>query len=151
MTPAHYFAYGSNMNPARVVDRGIRFTQISAAVLVGYVLSFNKCSREQKGAGHANIVIQLDGCVEGVLYQLESANEIEKMDVFEHVPTNYSRDVVRVKTQADELPAWTYFANPKVVLSGLKPPCWYLAHLLRGRPYLSDRYHEMLESIECVP
>ena len=151
MTPSHYFAYGSNMDPARVVDRGIRFTQISSAVLADYVLRFNKRSRNQKGAGHANIVVELGGRVEGVLYQLESPNEIEKMDVFEHVPTNYSREVVTVETQTDTLDVWTYFANPEVVLSGLKPPRWYLAHLLSGRAYLSDRYIEMLESVKCAP
>lgn len=151
MTPSHYFAYGSNMDPARVVDRGIRYTQISSAVLADYVLRFNKRSRNQKGAGHANIVVELGGRVEGVLYQLESPNEIEKMDVFEHVPTNYTREVVSVETQTDTLDVWTYFANPEVVLSGLKPPRWYLAHLLSGRAYLSDRYIEMLESVKCAP
>tara|TARA_B100000470_G_scaffold35741_1_gene24910 strand:- start:1611 stop:2030 length:420 start_codon:yes stop_codon:yes gene_type:complete len=139
------------MDPARVVDRGIRFTQISSAVLADYVLRFNKRSRNQQGAGHANIVVELGGRVEGVLYQLESPNEIEKMDVFEHVPTNYTREVVSVETQTDTLDVWTYFANPEVVLSGLKPPCWYLAHLLSGRAYLSDRYIEMLESVKCAP
>ena len=139
------------MDPARVVDRGIRFTQISSAVLADYVLRFNKRSRNQQGAGHANIVVELSGRVEGVLYQLESPNEIEKMDVFEHVPTNYTREVVSVETQTDTLDVWTYFANPEVVLSGLKPPCWYLAHLLSGRAYLSDRYIEMLESVKCAP
>ena len=139
------------MDPARVVDRGIRFTQISSAVLADYVLRFNKRSRNQQGAGHANIVVELGGRVEGVLYQLESPNEIEKMDVFEHVPTNYTREVVSVETQTDTLDVWTYFANPEVVLSGLKPPCWYLAHLLSGRVYLSDRYIEMLESVKCAP
>jgi|TARA_B100001765_G_scaffold208354_1_gene167405 gamma-glutamylcyclotransferase (GGCT)/AIG2-like uncharacterized protein YtfP len=139
------------MDPARVVDRGIRFTQISSAVLADYVLRFNKRSRNQKGAGHANIVVELGGRVEGVLYQLESPNEIEKMDVFEHVPTNYTREVVSVETQTDTLDVWTYFANPEVVLSGLKPPRWYLAHLLSGRAYLSDRYIEMLESVKCAP
>lgn len=151
MTPSLYFAYGSNMDPARVVDRGIRFTQISSAVLADYVLRFNKRSRNQQGAGHANIVVELGGRVEGVLYQLESPNEIEKMDVFEHVPTNYTREVVSVETQTDTLDVWTYFANPEVVLSGLKPPRWYLAHLLSGRAYLSDRYIEMLESVKCAP
>ena len=139
------------MDPARVVDRGIRFTQISSAVLADYVLRFNKRSRNQKGAGHANIVVEPGGRVEGVLYQLESPNEIEKMDVFEHVPTNYTREVVSVETQTDTLDVWTYFANPEVVLSGLKPPRWYLAHLLSGRAYLSDRYIEMLESVKCAP
>ena len=139
------------MDPARVVDRGIRYTQISSAVLADYVLRFNKRSRNQKGAGHANIVVELGGRVEGVLYQLESPNEIEKMDVFEHVPTNYTREVVSVETQTDTLDVWTYFANPEVVLSGLKPPRWYLAHLLSGRAYLSDRYIEMLESVKCAP
>jgi hypothetical protein len=60
MTPSHYFAYGSNMDPARVVDRRIRFTQISSAVLADYVLRFNKRSRDQKGAGHANIIVELE-------------------------------------------------------------------------------------------
>ena len=139
------------MDPARVVDRGIRFTEISSATLGDHVLRFNKRSREQKGAGHANVVAEVGGLVEGVLYQLETPSEIDKMDVFEHVPTNYSREVVTGDSQGEERAAWTYLANPEVVSSSLKPPCWYLDHLLRGRAYLSDRYIEMLESIECAP
>ena len=98
-----------------------------------------------------DVVAEVGGLVEGVLYQLETPSEIEKMDVFEHVPTNYSREVVTVDSQGEERAAWTYLANPEVVSSSLKPPCWYLDHLLRGRAYLSDRYIEMLESIECAP
>ena len=87
------------MNPARVVDRGIRFTKISSAGLVDFVLRFNKRSREQKGAGHANIVADALGLVQGVLEHRVSPSKIVKLDVLPPLPPNYRRVVVRVDSR----------------------------------------------------
>ena len=39
---SYYFAYGSNMNPARMQARGLRVEDAMAARLPGYALSFDK-------------------------------------------------------------------------------------------------------------
>ena len=63
---------------------------------------------------------------------------------------NGQRDSMQIQTEEGALAGWTYFANPAVIVPGLKPPRSYLEHLLAGRPYLSDPYFRMLESWECA-
>lgn len=160
---ARYFAYGSNMNPERVRERGIDFVHAAGARLEGFSLVFDKTSRKHAGVGHANVVLAPGSMVEGVLYWLRTTEEIGKMDRFESAPVNYSREVIHVCVDAPHLPeshpepidghavitTWTYFANPAVRRPDLLPPRSYLNHLLAGRPFLSDDYYAMLESWPC--
>jgi len=161
---ARYFAYGSNMNPDRVRERGIRFEHAAGARLEGFALVFDKTSKKHAGLGHANVQRAPGQVVEGVLYWLETAEEIAKMDRFESTPVNYSREVIHVCVQSEQLPGerlaghrqpevlittWTYFANPAVRQSGLLPPRTYLDHLLAGRPFLTNGYYQMLEAQPC--
>ena len=164
---ARYFAYGSNMNPDRVRERGIRFDHAAGARLKDFALVFDKTSRVHAGLGHANVRRAPGQVVEGVLYWLETPEEIGKMDRFESTPVNYSREVIHVRVQHEHLPGpagaqmpevvgeealittWTYFANPAVRRNGLLPPRSYLNHLLAGRPFLSSRYYRMLQQQPC--
>ena len=145
-----YFAYGSNMNPARVADRGLRVRNAVGAVLDGVTLRFDKQSRDHAGNGHANLVYAPAERVEGVLYALADTDQIARMDRFENAPINYSRERVVVRTARGELTAWTYFANRAVIVPGLKPTRGYLNHLLAGSAYLSADYHAWLCAVECA-
>lgn len=165
---ARYFAYGSNMNPDRVRQRGLVFAHVTPASLAGYALAFDKTAAAHPGSGHANITYAPGGRVEGVLYWLAGRDEIRRMDRFESTPVNYSREIVRVRVHAAHLPpggvpdgmedddgavvipTWTYVANPAVRRAGLLPPRSYLAHLLAGRPFLSAAYVQRLECWPCV-
>ena len=138
--PPRYFAYGSNMNPARVAERGLAVVAVESAKLHGYCLRFDKVSRQHPTESHANVVWDRDGVVEGVLYTLASHAEIEKMDRFEATPVNYGREAVEVSTDSGVVSAWTYFANPAVRVEGLLPSDAYLSHLLAGASYLSADY-----------
>ncbi|HSG90720.1 MAG TPA: gamma-glutamylcyclotransferase family protein [Pseudomonadales bacterium] len=140
----HYFAFGSNMNPARVRERGLRVRRVRGASLHGYSLVFDKRSADHPRSGHANVVWDRGGIVEGVLYELADGDEIRHMDPFERAPVNYSRDVVGVVVAEGPeqvlVPAWTYFANAAVRVTGARPEAAYMAHLLAGAPFLSDAY-----------
>ena len=147
----HYFAYGSNMNPARVEARGLVTAGVQGAVLAEFRLVFDKVSRKHPGVSHANVVYAPGHRVEGVIYSLPQQDEILKMDPFETAPWNYGRDVVSVDTlDGQRVSAWTYFANRAVRRSGLRPPPSYLQQLLAGRAYLSSEYHAWLQSVECA-
>lgn len=146
----YYFAYGSNMNPARVAERGLKVESATGAVLSGVSLAFNKQSREHAGNGHANMVYAPAGLVEGVLYRLADHNQIELMDRFERAPINYSRERVVVQTPMGQQSAWTYFANRAVIAANLRPTRGYLEHLLAGRSHLSTSYYEWLSEVVCV-
>lgn len=164
---ARYFAYGSNMNPERVLERGLVFDHVAGARLDGFRLAFDKTSSKHTGVGHANVVRAPGEIVEGVLYWLAGTAEIGKMDRFESAPINYSREVVQVRVIAAQLPekepgdlkstqatetvlsTWTYFANAAVRRADLLPPRSYLNHLLAGRRFLSDDYYSMLADWPC--
>ena len=144
---ARYFAYGSNMNPHRMRERGMRFSVARAAALTDVRLVFNKASRLHPGIGHANLQYAPGEIVEGVLYDLVDSIEIARMDRFESAPVNYSREVVH--TSAGES-CWTYFANPAVLRMRLLPSREYLDHLLAGEPYLSAPYLRRLAAWPCA-
>ena len=77
-----YFAYGSNMNPARMQARGLSVSEVLPGRLPGYGLCFDKRAADRApGRAYANIRYQRDGVVEGVLYRLQGADEIAKLEV----------------------------------------------------------------------
>ncbi len=144
----HYFAYGSNMNPERVRERGLRVSGEEPGIVEGLCLQFDK--RAADGVGHANLRVAKGRRVEGVLYRLDGTEEIAKMDPFERAPWNYGREAIRVQASTGMVAAWTYFANPAVIQRGLRPSRAYLAHLLAGEPFLSDSYFRMLADWPCA-
>ncbi len=146
-----YFAYGSNMNPDRVGERGLNWRAHEAATLSGCALRFNKVAAQHPGQAHANVVVAPEAVVEGVIYHFEDPNEILKMDPFERAGVNYGREGVVVATAGGAVWAWTYFANPGVMREGLSPSREYLNHLLAGREYLSDAYFESLKNVPVAP
>ena len=165
-----YFAYGSNMDPERVRQRGLAFTRALAAALPGHALVFDKRAARVTGAGHANIRYCPGATVHGVLYVLEHPDMIQRMDPYEQAPINYGREVFHLATATatalaesgesgepassaprEWMPAWVYVGNPGVLQEGLRPEPEYMAHLLLGAPYLPADYLAALRSIECLP
>ncbi|MEE8057295.1 MAG: gamma-glutamylcyclotransferase family protein [Pseudomonadales bacterium] len=149
----HYFAYGSNVNPARMRARGISFKGAMGGILPRYELRFNKRASHKNNIAYANIAYARDardGRVEGVLYQLERANDIEIMDQFEGNPVRYSREVYRIETGSGVVNAWVYVANRAMLAEGLLPERCYLNQLIAGRQYHSDAYSQWLQSHPCV-
>ncbi|MDF1781218.1 MAG: gamma-glutamylcyclotransferase [Alcanivoracaceae bacterium] len=146
-----YFAYGSNMDPARMAARGMRTRTTFAAKLAGWQLQFNKRSADFPGAGFANIVAADSAVVPGVLYQLAHADEIFRMDPYENWPVRYRREIRPVITQCGErIETWVYIANAQWQTDHLLPPRWYLNHLLAGRPWLPNEYYQQLRNSPCL-
>lgn len=147
-----YFAYGSNMNRARMQQRGMQIVGASPGVLRNARLVFNKRAADCEGIAYANIAHAPGDRVEGVLYELADRNEIIRMDPFEGTPRRYSRDVFLIETRHNrQQAAWVYVANRALIHEGLRPAAWYLAHLLEGRQYLSDAYFQRLLAVEAAP
>jgi len=164
----YYFAYGSNMNPDRVVSRNVKFDSIESGTLSGFYLVFNKRSVAYPGAASANIMreevsvndkknrtvenrIVENRTVEGLIYHLKDEAQISMMDPYEGYPVRYDRIQVEVQTSTTPRLVWTYIANPEYIQEGLKPNKWYLDHLLAGRPYLSNDYYNQLSRIVSLP
>lgn len=146
-----YFAYGSNMNPARMKARGLLFSNAESARLLGYRLTFNKRSHCTPGVAYANVVHSSLSAVEGVLYTLEDHRALNVMDGFEGTPVRYSRECMLLHTASAPKSAWIYVANPAFVEDDLLPESNYLAHLMAGAQYLSPEYLAMLHAQPCRP
>ena len=148
--PEFYFAYGSNMDLARMADRDIVYDQASPGTLDGHALRFNKRSELLKGSAAANVIPARESQVEGVVYMLSDDRQIEKLDRFEGYPRGYRREHLQVILKSGvSLLAWVYLANPAFIDDTLKPRASYLAHLLSARPFLSDNYYKQLLQVPC--
>lgn len=146
-----YFAYGSNMNRARLEERlepervvtGIRI----GGRLDGWRLSFNKVRQGTPASGAANIVPAAGGVVHGTLNQMPEEGLIV-LDRFEGVAARqYRRETVSV-VRADTgtlVDATTYVAL-NTGGDTLLPLRAYLAHLLAGRDLLPAAYCAVLEA-----
>lgn len=147
----YYFAYGSNMNSARVVERGLAFENVFSASLDNVELRFNKKAVRDPNIAYANVMYAKNSVVEGVVYQLADAQQILKMDHFEGSPVRYSRELFWVqKRDGSKISAWVYVANQAMLADRLRPARWYLEHLLAGQAYLTPAYFERLsKTLTC--
>ena len=145
-----YFAYGSNMDPDRMKQRGINFSKREHAILEGWKLLFNKIASRNPNEGYANIERGEGSIVEGILYEIQGS-DVEKLDKYEGYPNHYERLNVRVRLDnGKEVEAITYVANPNKVREGLRPSREYLMHLLRGCDLLSIEYCRRLRQWETL-
>lgn len=144
-----YFAYGSNMNVARLVEarlkpKGVAMGARVGGRLDGWRLTFDKAARTPAGAGAGNIVPAPGEAVHGTLNAMPAAG-LTVLDGFEGVTGgHYERrtmPVVRADT-GESVEAVTYVALKTGV--GLKPTREYLGHLLAGRDLLPADYFKRL-------
>lgn len=99
-----YFAYGSNLNDARMEWRCPDSVPLFAATLPGYRLTFQSNGR----SGVANVVKDPGGSVPGFCYML-TKRCMETLDRFEGVPTTYDRMFVTVTgARGHKVEAMTY-------------------------------------------
>ena len=144
-----YFAYGSNMDAARLFDqrlapKGVPRAERVAGRLDGWRLVFDKPSRLLKGGAAANIVIAAGSVVHGTLNALPEAG-FDVLDIYEGVAAgHYERRMIRVARSdtGEEVEAIVYIAL--IQGEGLKPPRAYLDCLLAGRDLLPPDYWEQL-------
>ncbi len=142
-----YFAYGSNCNPAILRKKGVEFTSRQRASLRGYRLKFNKMALREllpDSIGFANINVDPDGVVEGILYDIIDEHQA-LLDESERYPDHYGRIVVTVDTEAGSQDCSVYQAQPDKTAEGLVPSRNYLNHILTAGDFLSRQYYEALD------
>jgi len=150
-----YFAYGSNIDPKQMKERGAPFTEREHAVLKGYILKFNKKATAmdaKKGEGKGNIECDPTGAIntEGALYAIMKSG-LNKLDCSEGYPKHYDRKEMDVcLDDGTKVKAWVYIAQPDMVQDGLKPTKEYLSHYLKGKDLLSPTYYQWLEKTETL-
>jgi hypothetical protein len=138
----NYFAYGSNMNPSRMVERNIQCLSSCKAYINNSQLLFNKKSWKDPSIGFANIAYKKDSIVEGTLYVIDN---ITLLDKWEGYPKHYMRIEMDVIVDNLVIVSYVYIANPQMISEGLKPRLDYVEHLLKGE-WLSDSYKESIKT-----
>ncbi len=149
---AFYFAYGSNLDEARIQKRmsGTTCKIAGKGVLKGFALKFDKEAFDKKGVGCANIVPDDNSFVEGIVFETTEKG-LEKLDRFEGlVSGQYYRKEVPIETEKGTVECWVYKAVPERTKPGLKPTKEYLSHLLAGKEYLSKEYYNKLAETETI-
>lgn len=141
-----YFAYGSNMDKERMLERELNFTSRQFAKLYGYKLMFNKISKKQGMV--SNIEQSNSDFIEGVLYEFPDS-DISKLDKAEGYPNHYDRIKVTLVTKdGTQTEATTYIAKQDKIVNGLHPTKKYLKHLLAGKDILSKEYFDKLSNTQ---
>ena len=147
--PVFYFAYGSNMNPDRMRERGAHFAKRYRHSLPGYSLKFNKLSYKEPRTGCANIVPDKGGVVEGIVYEI-TVEGLYALDKFEGYPVHYDRVRLSLKVGGAEAVVKTYIAMPDKTKEGLHPARAYIEHLLRAKDFVSIEYYEFLKNHKTI-
>ena len=157
MADIWYFAYGSNMDMARLHEarlkpRGVPVSARTLGRLDGWRLVFNKPWHKFSGAAAANIIRDPDAITFGTLNRMPP----EGLDVLDHyegvAQGHYERRWLTVTDGATGVPvdAVAYVAVSDLT-EGLIPPRFYLDHLLAGRDLLPADYAAWLQSHPSLP
>ncbi len=152
-----YFAYGSNMDAARLFERmtgkGATWGDRIGGRLDGWRLAFDKLVTrpgEPRGAGAGNIVMAAGETVYGTLNALPPKG-FDVLDMHEGVAGgHYERHTVRVMRAdtGETVEAITYVALK--VGADLRPTRKYLGFLLAGGDLLPADYLERLKATPTV-
>lgn len=145
-----YFAYGSNMLKARLIERVPSALVRATGYLECCQLRFNKRSKD--GSGKCNVVKTEDqnDRVYGVLYDFLDDDK-PTLDKHEGLGKGYNEEQVKVITDGGEMGAYTYVADDSAVDDSLKPYSSYKDLVVEGarQHSLPSEYISRLEAVEA--
>ena len=126
----HYFAFGSNLSSARLLQRIPRASIHGIARLEQHQLRWHKRGSDRSGKCDMVHSADPEHCVYGVVYRM-TADEMLILDGHEGEGVGYRRaEIVVTALHGGSIDAFTYFALQTDEL--LQPYHWYKAHVLRG-------------------
>jgi hypothetical protein len=143
-----YFAFGSNLASARLLQRIPAASVHVVATLSEHRLCWRKNDRGQSGKCDIDYTGDPDHLVYGVIYHMTIDDKLE-LDVYETAGFGYDHKRVEVTTlQGDSIEAFTYYALD--IDHSQQPFHWYKEHVLRGA-LEHDFPHHYVEQIRTTP
>lgn len=143
-----YFAYGSNLHPARMTARVPSAQTVCAARLIDYRLTFAKWG-ERDDSGKCDLAPAAGQEVWGAVYRINLAEQY-LLDAAEG--PGYRIEKVTLATEAGALEAFTYMARPDW-LTDDPPYDWYRDIVAAGarEHRLPPDYIARIEAVTAVP
>lgn len=145
-TRVWYLAFGSNMNPDRLLRRVGKPKEINIGHLYDYELVFNKAASD--GSAYANVRYSKGHCCPYVAYHL-SMRQIIALDRFEGTPTQYNRFSVNLPETGLSGTTYIYIANKKMIANNRHPRLDYLNHILSGYKRFGFDTSKLLAIADC--
>ena len=149
MLIANYFAYGSNLCQARLRRRVSGVILVSVARLDGFVLRWDKRSKDGSGKARVHRAPRGEGAVFGAVFQIPETQK-PLLDQVEGLGFGYEELDVQVRAPGGfPLPAWTYIAMPDDVDNSCIPYDWYRELVVCGAQSLGlpGAYIDTLRSV----
>lgn len=129
-----YFAYGSNLHPARLAARAPSARLVSTGYCRGRRPAFHKVGQDGTGKCDAPVATEPDARVFGAVYELVGA-DLAALDGVEGLGAGYLRERLAVRTGGGVVEADAYLAQPGFVDPARAPFDWYLELVLAGARY----------------
>jgi hypothetical protein len=127
----YYFAYGSNLHPARLRLRAPRARPFRRARLRGHRLRFHKLGRDGSAKCDAWPSGSREDLVLGMVYCM-ARRDLRALDRAEDLDRGYERVRLMVDIGGRQRAVFTYRALPAAVTEGLSPFDWYRQYVVRG-------------------
>lgn len=126
------FAYGSNMDSARLRERVGDCTALGVATLPRHRLRFHKRSKDETGKCNAHFTGEDSDAIIGVLFELSEARK-PKLDSAEGLNHGYNQqDVLVTLADGSTRKAFAYIADQTHIGDDLKPSAEYRGYVERG-------------------
>lgn len=132
-----YFAYGANMDPEKMDERGVEGVNRGLACLPHHRICFDKIAQGKK-MGWATLIKDYTTAVWGCVWQI-TITDLEKIDKYE-VGYSRRREII-IFVDEEEIQAWIYFAKQDETEYPRFPGLKYISRILR----MGEAYHFPLE------
>ncbi len=131
----HYFAYGSNLHPLRLLQR-IPSARLTGTVkLQKYRLKFHKTGIDSSAKCNLIGTENTTDCIYGAIYEMATEQQII-LDKFESKGSGYLDHEIKIQYQNQQLNCLTYLAQPAYIDNNIKPYHWYKQLVILGAKYL---------------
>jgi hypothetical protein len=145
-----YFAFGSNLSSARLLERIPRAAKHCVATLPRHRLCWHKKGQDLSGKCDIDFTGDPGDIVYGVVYLMTQDDKLE-LDVYEGAGIGYERRDIRVTALHGEvIDVFTYFALE--IDRRRQPYHWYKEHVLRGalEHEFPSHYVEHIERTQSI-
>jgi cupin 2 domain-containing protein len=145
----HYFAYGSNLHPARLLARVPSAEFVEVAVWPDRELRF--CKRSADGSAKCTLVPALGSRAFGAVYRLEQADK-SLLDGIEGLGQGYEEHWQGLPLGEGVARTFHYAAADDYIEPSLQPYHWYKQMVLAGAHYheFPARYIESIERVASI-